>query len=214
MLPQPANCRELGCPLAGVSNGFCLDYGDPTTAKHIFWLEAPGKDEISYHFDTKNPLDATELKRRQEAYPDLEPSLLRVGQPLVGKAGVLFNMWLLRAVGIKREEVFIGNTLRCLPPKHGDSHYPTGETRKKAEACCRYYDRWPKADLAVINLHPAALLREPTPLPIVVRTLEKARDFALQGYRVISLFGGKAAKVCLKYGESTQRYVGHYVWLK
>lgn len=41
------------------------------------------------------------------------------GVPFVGKAGKLFDEY-LRAVGIKREEVYIANMLKCRPPKNRD----------------------------------------------------------------------------------------------
>ena len=41
------------------------------------------------------------------------------GIPFVGKAGKLFDEY-LRAVGIKREEVYIANMLKCRPPKNRD----------------------------------------------------------------------------------------------
>ena len=163
VLTKPQYCYESGCPLAMTGKGFCLGVGNPETARHLMWFEAPGSSEVEYKLNLKDPSDAKEFEHRLAAYPQIEKRLLLTGKPLVGKAGALFDFWLLKSVGIKREDVFLDNTLRCLPPKHGDSHYPTGETRKKAEACCRYYDRWPKADLAVINLHPAALLQNQRP---------------------------------------------------
>ncbi len=39
----------------------------------------------------------------------------RLGEPFVGKAGKLMNM-AFQAVGIKREEVYIANIVKCRPP--------------------------------------------------------------------------------------------------
>lgn len=41
------------------------------------------------------------------------------GEPFVGKAGQLLNE-MLRAIGLKREEVYIANMLKCRPPRNRD----------------------------------------------------------------------------------------------
>lgn len=41
------------------------------------------------------------------------------GEPFVGRAGLLLNE-MLRAIGLKREAVFIANVLKCRPPKNRD----------------------------------------------------------------------------------------------
>ncbi len=43
----------------------------------------------------------------------------RHGEPFVGRAGQLLNA-MLEAVGLKREEVFIANVLKCRPPNNRD----------------------------------------------------------------------------------------------
>ena len=43
----------------------------------------------------------------------------RQGEPFVGKAGQLLNNMLL-AVGLKREQVYIANILKCRPPNNRD----------------------------------------------------------------------------------------------
>lgn len=41
------------------------------------------------------------------------------GEPFVGRAGQLLNE-MLRAIGLKREQVYIANILKCRPPKNRD----------------------------------------------------------------------------------------------
>ena len=41
------------------------------------------------------------------------------GEPFVGRAGQLLNQ-MLRAIGLKREQVFIANILKCRPPENRD----------------------------------------------------------------------------------------------
>jgi uracil-DNA glycosylase family 4 len=43
----------------------------------------------------------------------------RQGEPFVGRAGQLLNA-MLRAVGLKREQVYIANVLKCRPPQNRD----------------------------------------------------------------------------------------------
>lgn len=56
------------------------------------------------------------------------------GRPFVGRAGRIFDE-LLESIGLKREGVFIGNLLKCRPPRNRD---PQPEEIK---ACSPYLDR-------------------------------------------------------------------------
>jgi len=58
----------------------------------------------------------------------------RQGEPFVGRAGRLLNA-MLQAVGLKREQVFIANILKCRPPNNRD---PRPE---EARACRDYLRR-------------------------------------------------------------------------
>ena len=55
----------------------------------------------------------------------------RLGEPFVGKAGKLMNL-AFQAVGIKREEVYIGNIVKCRPPNNRDPE------KDEVEACINY----------------------------------------------------------------------------
>lgn len=58
----------------------------------------------------------------------------RQGEPFVGRAGKLLNAMLL-AIGLKREEVFIANVLKCRPPGNRDPQ------PNEAEQCEPYLKR-------------------------------------------------------------------------
>ena len=58
----------------------------------------------------------------------------RQGEPFVGRAGQLLNE-MLRAVGLKRDDVYIANILKCRPPGNRDPK------PAEAEACSRYLER-------------------------------------------------------------------------
>lgn len=62
------------------------------------------------------------------------------GEPFVGRAGQLLNE-MIRAIGLRREEVYIANVLKCRPPKNRD---PAPE---EAAACEGYL----KAQLALVK---------------------------------------------------------------
>jgi uracil-DNA glycosylase family 4 len=55
----------------------------------------------------------------------------RQGEPFVGRAGQLLNA-MLRAIGLRRDEVYIANILKCRPPRNRD---PSPEE----VACCEGY---------------------------------------------------------------------------
>jgi len=136
-----------------------------------------------------------------------------MGAGVVGKSGSLLNQWIFPKVGVRREEVFIDNTLRCLPPKNKQGQpYPTGAERSQAEHCCRHWDRVQRFDarMVEVSLHPAGILREVTPLPLLIRDFEKAVSAIRQGYKTLMLLGGKAAETFLGYAENVTRWRGHY----
>lgn len=225
-IEKPQGCYASGCPLAKIGKGFVLGSGDPTKAKLAISLEAPGKDELGFTvlppvgFSSRRFLNTledgkAELAIRRRDYPEMEEKWLRTGVPTVGMSGHEIFDWVLK--GVRREDVFIDNTLRCLPPKRASSDecYPKGDERKQAESCCRQYDRWSlmKPDVAVISLHPASLLRDTTPLTLQATDFQKARDFIAAGHSVVVLAGGKSAKLWLGARENTTFWRGDYMLL-
>lgn len=81
----------------------------------------------------------------------------RQGEPFVGRAGKLLNNMLL-AVGLKREEVYIANIVKCRPPNNRD---PQPE---EARSCEAYLQRQialirPKIILAVGRIAAQNLLK-------------------------------------------------------
>lgn len=219
---QPPSCS--GCPLYGVAKGFVLGCGDPTKAKYAIILEAPGADEIKFELKP-NPARAflktkeeceKEIAVRKRDYPELGLQYLRVGLPVVGQTGLALQFWIWPKAGIRREECFIDNTIRCLPPRSKSGvQYPTGDVKKAAEAHCRQYDRIAafRSDTVVFSLHPAGLLREITPLPLAIKDFERVRDFSSQGRRVLTLLGGKSTAAFARYGANVTRWRGHYAAL-
>ncbi len=207
-MSEPTNPPQCsGCPLHGKGRGFCVGSGDPKTAKYAIILEAPGQQEIVARATPE------EIQIRKRDYPELDDRWLKLGVPVIGPSGGALEWWVWPKLGIKREECYIDNTIRCLAPKgkNGEA-YPTGEDRKEAERFCRQYDRVGhfRPNVAVVSLHPASILREVTPLPLLVKDFEKVRDFTAQGRRVLTLLGGKAAHAFLRYGSNVTRWRGHY----
>lgn len=84
------------------------------------------------------------------------------GEPFVGRAGQLLNE-MLRAIGLKREQVFIANMLKCRPPNNRD---PQAE---EVAACHGFLLRQielirPKIILAVGRIAAQNLLKTQQPL--------------------------------------------------
>ncbi len=84
------------------------------------------------------------------------------GEPFVGRAGQLLNS-MLKACGVKREEVFIANILKCRPPQNRDP------TPAEAASCTPYLSRqieWvnPKLILCVGRIAAQNLLSTDTPI--------------------------------------------------
>ncbi len=84
------------------------------------------------------------------------------GEPFVGRAGQMLNA-MLRAIGLRREAVFIANVVKCRPPANRDPS--PGE----AEQCLPYLERQiglirPKIMLAVGRIAAQNLLRTQAPL--------------------------------------------------
>lgn len=84
------------------------------------------------------------------------------GEPFVGRAGQLLNS-MLYAIGLRREQVFIANILKCRPPDNRDP-------RPEEVACCEPYLKQqiamikPKIILAVGRIAAQNLLKVGTPI--------------------------------------------------
>ncbi len=81
----------------------------------------------------------------------------RVGEPFVGRAGQLLNA-MLKAVGLTRDQVFIANILKCLPPGNRDPHV------EEVRCCASFLQRQidlikPKVILAVGRVAAQNLLK-------------------------------------------------------
>jgi len=84
------------------------------------------------------------------------------GEPFVGRAGQLLNS-MLKACGLKREQVFIANILKCRPPQNRDP------APNEAECCTPYLHRQielvnPKLILCVGRIAAQNLLNTDTPI--------------------------------------------------
>jgi len=84
------------------------------------------------------------------------------GEPFVGRAGLLLNE-MFRALGLKREEVFIANILKCRPPNNRDPKL------EEVEACETFLKQQvthikPKIILAVGRVAAQNLLKTSTPI--------------------------------------------------
>lgn len=178
-------------------------------------LETPATEEIEYDIQKLDD-GQEESVRRRDLYPGLDPQHINRGAPVVGRSGSELFSWALRAAGITRRDVYLANVLQCYPgknPKDGTVAYPKGKNRKLAESCCSSLwwrlDQIFKPDYSIINFHPAAIIRDATPLPLQIAAFVRAKKICNSGAKVLVCCGGKASLAWFGYGENVTRWVGH-----
>ena len=86
----------------------------------------------------------------------------REGEPFVGRAGQLLTS-MLKAMGLKREQVFIANLLKCRPPGNRDPH------AEEVARCMPYLQQQielvnPRLILCVGRIAAQSLLKTDTPI--------------------------------------------------
>lgn len=87
----------------------------------------------------------------------------RTGRPFVGRAGQLLNDMITKGMGLRREDVFIANTLKCRPPGNRD---PLPEEQRN---CFGYLERQietVRPEFICLLGRPAALAILGTALPL------------------------------------------------
>ena len=96
------------------------------------------------------------------------------GEPFVGRAGQLLNA-MLQAIGLKREQVYIANILKCRPPNNRDP-------RPEEVLCCEPYLLrqialvQPRIILAVGRISAQNLLQTDTPIGKLRGAVHRFRD--------------------------------------
>lgn len=102
--------------------------------------------------------------------------------------------------GYDRADVFITHVLRC---GQRDLGYPTARDRLLAENNCRTYDKdlltW-QPNLFLISFGMDAVMKQSTLTQVVRRHVQKAFQFADEGYRPLILVGDHAASLIFPYG--------------
>lgn len=131
---------------------------------------------------------------------------------------MLWENYLLKSIGLSRDEVAIANTIRCRPPQN---KYPTGELGRAAFTHCRHYDsdvihRF-NPELCVVSLHPAVILRDPSTYRLVENAMQKALRLATTTCKKVAvLMGEKALKLFAPWMASrwgVRRICGHFFTL-
>jgi uracil-DNA glycosylase len=99
MLPKPDACK--GCPFFGDGQGFVPDTINDQ-AEVFIYAQNPGKDEEhGEHFDG-------------ETYHPTTP------QPLIGRTGHMMDKSFLPVAGLTRDQVSVGNAIRCRYKHYND----------------------------------------------------------------------------------------------
>jgi DNA polymerase len=104
----------------------------------------------------------------------------RQGEPFVGRAGQLLTS-MLRALGLRREDVFIANVLKCRPPGNRDPR------PAEAASCRGYLERQvalvnPTLVVAVGRIAAQNLLATETP---IAKLRGKVHTFGAQGWPLV-----------------------------
>ncbi|MBK7902141.1 MAG: uracil-DNA glycosylase [Proteobacteria bacterium] len=102
------------------------------------------------------------------------------GEPFVGRAGQLLTS-MIRALGLRREDVFIANVLKCRPPDNRDPK------PSEAASCRRYLERQvalvnPTLVIAVGRIAAQNLLATETP---IAKLRGKVHSFGAQAWPVV-----------------------------
>src|SRR5437879_403368 len=115
----PQQCAGAQCPMATVARGFACHSGAlPAKSGIAVLMESSGPEESSYL--VKDLVDsAAELSRRRAQYPALDDRWVRMGVPVVGRAGSLMWHWMMAPMGLQRSDVAVFNTLHCCAAKDG-----------------------------------------------------------------------------------------------
>jgi DNA polymerase len=104
----------------------------------------------------------------------------RQGEPFVGRAGQLLNA-MIRALGMRREDVFIANVLKCRPPGNRDPR------PAEAASCRAFLERQvalidPTLVIAVGRIAAQNLLATETP---IAKLRSKVHAFGAKGWPLI-----------------------------
>ena len=100
------------------------------------------------------------------------------GRPFVGNAGKLLTELIEDKLGLRREQVFIGNVLKCRPPNNRDPH------PEEIEACKPYLIRQLKvlkpSIIVCLGRHSASLLFNEFRLPFSGITRVRGKPFEVK----------------------------------
>jgi DNA polymerase len=122
----------------------------------------------------------------------------RTGRPFVGRAGQLLDK-IIAAMGLKREDVYICNIIKCRPP---ENRTPSDE---EAHAC------WPYLEEQLALIHPKTIVALGSPAAkMLLKTAQgithiRGRWHLYRGIRVMPTY--HPAYVLRQYTEQTRRQV-------
>ena len=121
----------------------------------------------------------------------------RQGEPFVGRSGQLLDR-LLRGIGLRRDEVYVANTVKCRPPNNRDPE------PDEIEACRGYLDEQvrlvdPKVVVTLGNFASRTLLGTTTGI-----TKLRGRTYEWQGRTLVPTFHPSAALRTMERPDSPQ----------
>lgn len=197
VVDKPAECA--GCPLVHKGKGFVsgIVQGKP------LWVVENGHAILNPEATTL--LDQVNLGFCGEA-PALDELLQQ--KPFSGRAGQLLQHWAFEPAGVDFNDCLVDNVLHCVQP---DNELPPVEELRPAIVHCRRYSVWKQwgAQRDMLTYHPAALLRDPVPLPLLVHDIGRAREMSEEGVKTRVLLGSASIGAFHPYATAVSRWRGH-----
>lgn len=193
---KPVQCA--GCPLEHIGVGFV-----PGTFKQQpLIIIAPETHQAASNI-------AANLSDARLAFCGEAPAHdeYLAGRPFAGKAGGVLKSWVFDNAGVSFDDVMIDNVIRCVQP---GNELPDKPVLTAARKHCSVYDRWAEfaPEIDVVTFHPAALLRDIVPLPLVVHDVGRARELSEKS-RVRVLLGKTAVQKFYGYISNLTRWRGN-----
>lgn len=117
----------------------------------------------------------------------------------------------IEPAGFEYDNLIVSHVIRCKPPrdKRGRQSYPTGITKKRAEAVCRKYDSqhghegvlttggvatW-SPTMCLLTLNPSDVHQNPSYFRQIQRDMERAMMLVENGFRPLVLMGKEPAEL-------------------
>lgn len=134
------------------------------------------------------------------------------GEPLTGRGGRAWEHKFLSVVGLRRDQVILAHTLRCLP--NSGEKFPIGRMRTEAVKFCRRWDEWERQfqpNVWGVTINPGQLLVTPNQEVFLRRAMDRLKGYVDTGYRPVLLMGEEARETYAPWLHgATKKWQNHW----